>query len=243
MEFICRYCGKVCINSNSLRNHERLCKENPKHQENPAKGSTPWNKKYFTIDEKRKNKSKRWKENKKKKQEESFIPYKCEKCGKLVEKPYGSNRFCSLRCSCSHSISEQQKKKISQQVMSYWDKKGRKYRTPRIPKSILDMSTRTVSKILHRAQRGCMLCGWNEALCDIHHIKPRKEGGTDDNSNLVVVCPNCHRKIHCGKICVLPEVNVENLFKNWSDYYFVNFEELEKLIQSNTTSDIGNVKV
>jgi very-short-patch-repair endonuclease len=29
MEYICRFCGKVCKNSNSLRNHERLCKLNP----------------------------------------------------------------------------------------------------------------------------------------------------------------------------------------------------------------------
>ena len=31
-EFICKYCGKECINTNSLRNHERLCKENPNRQ-------------------------------------------------------------------------------------------------------------------------------------------------------------------------------------------------------------------
>ncbi len=30
--FICSYCGKECKNSNSLRNHERLCKENPNRQ-------------------------------------------------------------------------------------------------------------------------------------------------------------------------------------------------------------------
>lgn len=29
----CHYCGKECKNANSLRNHERLCKENPNHQE------------------------------------------------------------------------------------------------------------------------------------------------------------------------------------------------------------------
>lgn len=30
--FICRYCGRICANANSLRNHERLCKSNPDHQ-------------------------------------------------------------------------------------------------------------------------------------------------------------------------------------------------------------------
>lgn len=31
--YICKFCGKVCKNANSLRNHERLCKANPEHQE------------------------------------------------------------------------------------------------------------------------------------------------------------------------------------------------------------------
>lgn len=31
-EYICRYCGRVCKNPNSLRNHERLCKDNPDRQ-------------------------------------------------------------------------------------------------------------------------------------------------------------------------------------------------------------------
>src|SRR5574344_1221016 len=26
--YICKFCGKVCKNANSLRNHERLCKNN-----------------------------------------------------------------------------------------------------------------------------------------------------------------------------------------------------------------------
>jgi len=28
----CKFCAKDCKNANSLRNHERLCKENPEHQ-------------------------------------------------------------------------------------------------------------------------------------------------------------------------------------------------------------------
>ncbi len=33
--YICKFCGKQCKNANSLRNHERFCKENPEHQESP----------------------------------------------------------------------------------------------------------------------------------------------------------------------------------------------------------------
>lgn len=49
MKSMCRYCGKVCKNSNSLRNHERLCKQNPDRQytvfstNNPSTVK-PWNK-------------------------------------------------------------------------------------------------------------------------------------------------------------------------------------------------------
>jgi hypothetical protein len=31
-QFICKYCSKECKNANSLRNHERLCKQNPNRQ-------------------------------------------------------------------------------------------------------------------------------------------------------------------------------------------------------------------
>ena len=31
-EYICKFCGKGCKNANSLRNHERLCKNNPNRQ-------------------------------------------------------------------------------------------------------------------------------------------------------------------------------------------------------------------
>ena len=31
--YICKFCGKECKNLNSLRNHERLCKQNPDKQE------------------------------------------------------------------------------------------------------------------------------------------------------------------------------------------------------------------
>lgn len=45
---ICRFCGRECKNANSLRNHERLCKENPNKQEQRGggsrKGCIPWNK-------------------------------------------------------------------------------------------------------------------------------------------------------------------------------------------------------
>ena len=48
-EYICKFCGKICKNINSLKNHERLCKLNPNRQISPfvkynAEHETSWNK-------------------------------------------------------------------------------------------------------------------------------------------------------------------------------------------------------
>lgn len=43
---LCQYCKKECKNENSLRNHERLCKDNPNKQPHPrgTLGKSGWNK-------------------------------------------------------------------------------------------------------------------------------------------------------------------------------------------------------
>lgn len=43
MVFICKYCSKQCKNTNSLRNHERLCKSNPNRQSIKSTGFTQYN--------------------------------------------------------------------------------------------------------------------------------------------------------------------------------------------------------
>lgn len=44
MSYICKFCQNERLNYRSLINHERLCKKNPNHQENPMKGRKAWNK-------------------------------------------------------------------------------------------------------------------------------------------------------------------------------------------------------
>lgn len=51
------------------------------------------------------------------------------------------------------------------------------------------------------AQRGgvCETCGHdNYNILQVHHRVPKAEGGTDALSNLMLLCPNCHREIHFG---------------------------------------------
>lgn len=233
IEYKCQYCGKICKNANSLRNHERLCKSNPNRQTNPQKGKTPWNKGLTKETDSRLMKMSRFYYKK-------FEPYHCETCGKLVTEPYGSNKYCSVECANKRTISQEQKSKISQTMCKVWAQRknnGKKINKIKEklkkPLCILNLSKRTISKILKRANQGCMECGWNESTCDIHHIIPKKQGGTDENKNLIVICPNCHRKVHTHKLILNPEKNIENLFSNWTSYYYVDLEELDKLIEEN----------
>lgn len=88
--------------------------------------------------------------------------------------------------------------------------------------SILDCSKRTITKILKRSKIGCVICGWNESTCDIHHIIEKSKGGLDNISNLIIVCPNHHRMIHtnkCYSIEYLQKLSISNTFKNWKEYY------------------------
>ena len=53
-----------------------------------------------------------------------------------------------------------------------------------------------------RRARGnrCERCGWDKALCDVHHKVPRSAGGLNTVRNGEVICPNCHRIEHGGGV-------------------------------------------
>jgi hypothetical protein len=67
-------------------------------------------------------------------------------------------------------------------------------KTPPTPQSLKD------ELYFERADRHCEYCDTQVDSPDVHHIVPRKEGGPNDPSNLVVLCPNCHRKADRGVI-------------------------------------------
>jgi len=47
----------------------------------------------------------------------------------------------------------------------------------------------------------CSLCGW-VGPCDIHRIVFGCDGGQYRRGNMMEICPNCHRLIHSGLLCV-----------------------------------------
>lgn len=165
---------------------------------------------------------------------------KCIGCDTPLTKKH-QKKFCSSKCAAvvnnkNRKISQEQKEKVSISLKNYY--KTNKPRSSGLEhaklvgastkgkykkevNSILEASTRTVSKIVKRLQLKCCICGWNEESIDIHHIIPRRMGGTDSHDNLTPLCPNHHRladrqKISLDKFTTLTEI----LEPNWKDLYF-----------------------
>lgn len=44
----------------------------------------------------------------------------------------------------------------------------------------------------------CVLCGW-EGTCDRHRIELGKDGGEYVGDNILILCRNCHMKLHWEK--------------------------------------------
>lgn len=67
-------------------------------------------------------------------------------------------------------------------------------KTPPTPESMKD------DIYFERANQHCEWCDERTDSPEIHHIKPRSEGGPNDYENLIGLCPGCHRKADKGGI-------------------------------------------
>ncbi len=129
------------------------------------------------------------------------------------------------------------KKRVSLGVKRYFEKNPDKIRKGEVAskavakstkgkyrknaKSILEYSKRTISKIVRRIGLGCSYCGWNECICDIHHINGKKIPDANNHNNLTMLCPNCHRKAHQGLIRKDELINLNDyLGDKWKDCYY-----------------------
>lgn len=171
---------------------------------------------------------------------------KCINCENVFETSHsesvwrrGKNKkCCSLKCSHFRIHTSESKNKLSKALKRKW--KDEKYRKKLIGEvhsknvgkgtkgkfkknvtSLLELSSRTVTKILKRINLGCSNCGWNEETCDIHHIKGRKIKNADSHDNLTYLCPNCHRLAQRNKIPVDQLITLtEYIGEKWKEYYY-----------------------
>ena len=54
--------------------------------------------------------------------------------------------------------------------------------------------------VLHGDNYTCQCCGKKNCRLEVHHIKFRQNGGTDDEENLITLCEDCHKGIHAGTV-------------------------------------------
>lgn len=158
----------------------------------------------------------------------------CENCGREHDGSYGSGRFCSTKCSRGFStkakrqeINEKVSKKLrlsDEEIENRNLIKRASFFRENEATSILDLSNRTVFKIIRRMKLSCSICNWyhENVVCDIHHIIQKKYNGTNNMNNLTYICPNCHRLVHSGIIDSNELVSLEDYIGDtWKKYYYV----------------------
>ena len=62
--------------------------------------------------------------------------------------------------------------------------------------------------------RQCMGCGMRASACDAHHIIWWDDGGPTDITNLVLLCPKCHKKVHKQGYQVIKNSNGQRRLKS-----------------------------
>ena len=129
-----------------------------------------------------------------------FYKYKCEKCDSdfEAEKIRNGRKITCDKCKKNRVV-----KDISE------------------IQNIYELSSRTIQKILKRANVKCVICDWDKTTLDIHHIHGRNIKDADNHKNLVCVCPNCHRLAHENKIekKELESKSLDKILNNWKEYY------------------------
>lgn len=199
-----RFCSSKCARGFSTKEkrkeiNEKVSKTLTKEKKKEPKKEKPKTKQLLCCDCNKNYVEVRW--NVKKVRCSECKKIKCLICGDIFEGRKDKTLLCK---KCRRNVKHSQKNNENLKL--------------------LDVSTRTISKILKRANKGCSICNWNESTCDIHHIIERKNGGTDENDNLIVVCPNCHRIIHTTKkysLDFLKERNIDKVFSNWKEFYHI----------------------
>jgi 3-deoxy-D-arabino-heptulosonate 7-phosphate (DAHP) synthase len=75
--------------------------------------------------------------------------------------------------------------------------------------------------------KNCFFCSENDlSILDVHRILEGKNGGNYDSINVLVVCSNCHRKIHSNQIVIKKKHKAYNCKSNYLVECVINNQEL-----------------
>lgn len=145
-----------------------------------------------------------------------MIIKECKFCKKEFVAKRNRQVFCCIGCGTTHNNmlkGEKQSELVGEGTRGL-------YRSEPVD-SILNLSLRTAQKIIKRLKLGCSNCGWDNTSCDIHHINGRNVENADNHNNLSLLCPNCHRMVHEGKLEKEKLVTLEEFLPDdWQKYYY-----------------------
>lgn len=82
-------------------------------------------------------------------------------------------------------------------------------------------------KIRERDDYTCQVCGSGLNL-HVHHIIPRKWGGTNETENLITLCASCHNAIETKDIEYATTKCLKNLKKDDLTHKYTNYEVIYK---------------
>jgi hypothetical protein len=69
--------------------------------------------------------------------------------------------------------------------------------------------------VLRRDHGSCAVPGCrNSRYLDIHHIRPRSEGGDNDSNNLIALCGAHHRAVHRGELGITGSIEIGVRFRH-----------------------------
>jgi hypothetical protein len=115
----------------------------------------------------------------------------CESCGKTFYVKYhlvGKRKHCSRACAAAALFGTRRPK----EERNTFGANNPNYKGTNNPTTAKQIYFRVMPK-------RCLVCGW-DIVVDVHHISPRRHGGTNDLTNLIGLCPNHHRMADRGMI-------------------------------------------
>lgn len=77
-----------------------------------------------------------------------------------------------------------------------WNRQGSKKRYRKLCSTHYRLKQGKIFKI---DTSKCSICNWL-GFCDKHRIMLGRDGGKYKQGNVIVLCPNCHRLLHMGKL-------------------------------------------
>ena len=138
----------------------------------------------------------------------------CSQCNSpIYKKPNEIKKynkiFCSKKCqglsqrkikyciTCNKEIAVGKNSKNCSRTCSNKARSGMQYKNKGWKKDKAK-TNRAIKNYLIELRGGiCQCCGYNKTnALVVHHIIFRSQGGTNDEWNLMLICPNCHWEIH-----------------------------------------------